>query len=224
MSILDRLFSEDRNETEFQYTNVTKTGKETQDKESVTKVIATLKSYTAGKTTKLANEFEEMLRQKQKIDASLEELKDKSRDLFNDLFDAEDALWTRVLETSKVTLTLSKETVRKTINFNHEKFIDMILKLTPELSKEIQKFATECVEVKETKVKSTVKPELKEEGFHDILSKIKTYVTKIKNNVSNWVKSYDNKLDLVKKDLDNYIIKDSAVKESYLNRANNFLI
>jgi len=198
MGILDRLF-EDRREDEFDYTTVSKSGKETDDPEKITKVIAILKSSKAGATTRLAKEFEEILQKQKEIDEALDAIKAKGMEMMNDLFSAKDVLYTRVLETSKVTLTMSKETIRKDVKFDTEKFILKILAIVPDLSEKVEEFKKECTSIKESVVKSTIKPALKEEGFSDFIKKIKNYITKIWDNINLWSKSYDKKLNNIKK-------------------------
>lgn len=199
MGILEKLF-EERKEDEFQYKTVTSKGKETEDPEKISKVIAVLKQSTSGKATNLAKKYEEILRKQKEIDKDLSEIKEKGIEFVEGLFDARDAIYTRAVETAKVVLTLSKETIRKTPKFDEEKFISKILALVPHLEKEIEVFKKECSTITETLVKSSLKPELKEEGFSDLIKKIKDYINKVVTGVKNWATGYDKKLNSIKKE------------------------
>lgn len=212
---------EDR-QPDIQYTTVNASGKPTEDYDKIVKVIANLKSHNAGKTTKLAKEFETMLQQKKAIDTDLEKLKDKSREVFDELYSSSDLIWTRVLETAKVTISLSRDTVQKKINFNAEMFIDKILAIAPELTAQIVLLQKECTSEKVSNKKSVVDVKLKDqekaesvqtESVHNFFKDAMKYVTKIKNQVMSWVKGYDKKLDTIEKQLDKYLVKGTNTAE-----------
>jgi hypothetical protein len=221
MSFLDKIF-EDRQENEFTYKTVNKSGKETDDAEKITKVIAVLKGSTAGKATKLAKEYEDILVLTKSLEQKLAPLKAKGMEFMDGVFDAEDALMTRVLETAKVTLTASKKTTRETVKFDKEKFMGKLLELVPDLKKQIEKFDKECTDIQTSVVQSTLKAELKSEGFSNLVNKVKTYIDNIYNNIKKWLPGYDKKLNGLRKELDKYPDVEPDVVASDINKKEEF--
>lgn len=169
---------------------VNKSGKETDDKSKIEKVIVELKGSEAGKVTKIVNQLQEISDLEKELKQKKEKLKCSSKEICDELFKAEDEVYTRVMETSSVILTISKSTTREKIDYK-KALEEMATKLTPDIIKqmnEIIKAFTKTEEVSST-VKGTVK-----ESFKDWMNKgfgfIKTLVDKMKL----WGKTYDTKL------------------------------
>jgi DNA-directed RNA polymerase subunit F len=219
MGILEKLFEE--RDDEFAYTTLNKSGKPTEDPDKITKVVAVLKQSTSKRATDLGKKYEDILRRQKQIDKDLEEIKDKAVDLVEGLHDARDAIYTRAVETAKVILTLSKESVRKNIKFDQEKFLTKILDIVPDLEKEIKIFEKECTSISETLVKPSFKAELKQEGVSDVIKRVKNYIGTIVDNVKKWATGYDKKLNSIKNEIDS--LNTGNVEESYKAYMNRIL-
>lgn len=194
MSFSDYVKEGERNEDDFEYTTVNKSGKSTESPDQITKVIATLRAQKAGAATRLANEFELILKEKEDIDSRLDLMKDKARHFVEELFSTSDALWTRVLETARVTLSLSKDTVRNNKKFNEDLFIKKILGIMPDLADKVEQFRIECTEISSSVVKSSITPKIKTEGFEATFNKLVGFISKIANGFKKWLPMYDKKL------------------------------
>lgn len=153
---------------------------------------AKLKSYNSQVYTKLAQKVQRIQQLESEIKALKEEVKTSAREDVADLFDAEDAVKTRVVETIQFILTLSKDPAPT----NTPKYKDILEALTnhltPELIEVLEGLKKEMVTVTQKSPSLTVKP-LKE-ALGDVFAKIKTFVFR-------WAESYDQKLDALKAEL-----------------------
>jgi hypothetical protein len=102
-------------------------------KGELTKVVATLASYQSGRYTKLGRNFKRIEWLSNKIDQLKEQTKQESRELVADLFNAEDAVATRVVETVGFTFQLTKDP-KPTNTVKYAKVLEELqAHLTPEL-------------------------------------------------------------------------------------------
>jgi hypothetical protein len=68
------------------------------------------------------------------------------------LFDVEDDIATRVIQTASLTITMAKATTRTTTRFDHKGFTKALLALLPELEEQIIKLTEEYTTSKTTSV------------------------------------------------------------------------
>lgn len=160
---------------------------------SADKVIANLKSFDSQSYTKLAQKIDKVSTLEAEVKQLKEEIKQDTRENIHDLFAAEDAVRTRVVETLQFVFTLSKDP-KPTETYKYANIIDELSQhLTPELIKMLEDL--------KSKYKSTVQkpPSLKvkplDEGIGDSIS---SYWTKFKQFVERWGQQYDTKLDKLK--------------------------
>lgn len=202
-----------RQDQEFEYQAVAKGGKPTEDMEKITKVIATLKPSTAGTATKLGNQLEAVLKQKEDIDAKLATLKENIRSFIGEVFNAEDEMWTRVVETAKVIMSMSKATTRA--NFNKDKFLQSISKEFPDFAKRFNDLVKECISISD--VASKLDVELKTESvgqvFKKMLGNLKSEIAKVVKNVKMFLTGYDRKLAHWKAELEKNTEKQEPIQE-----------
>jgi phage-related protein len=180
---------------EFDYQLANKLGKPTENVEAISKVIATLKQSTAGYATKLGKELEDLLRTKEEVDKKIEDMKADIRPFVAELFDAKDDVFTRVVETAKVVITLGRAETRAA--FNKEKFLKSIATEFPQLVKRFDEISVECTNVSNISAKLSVG--LKNEGIGDaiknLFNKVKNEVSKIVKGIKNYLVGYDRKLE-----------------------------
>jgi RNA-binding protein YhbY len=156
------------------------------------KVIATLNGHTSGVYTKFAQKLERLEAIKVEAKQLALEIKQDQRDHVAELFDAEDAANTRVVETLQFIFTLSKDPKASVTPKYKMILAELETQLTPELTRVYKKLLAEMVTVvpKAPSLKLTRKDPV-EEGMGDVFNKLK-------NAVLNWGNKYDSKLDALK--------------------------
>lgn len=159
-----------------------------QDKTSVT---AKLRSYNSAAYTRLANKMERMEALEAEIKQLKAEVKAETKENIADLFDAADAVHTRVIETIQFVITMSKDP-KPTETVKYKEVIDALTEhLTPELIAVLNQLRAQFTSVvqKSPSLKITARAD------ESISSKLKGWV----DRVFNWANSYDKKLDVLKR-------------------------
>jgi hypothetical protein len=170
----------------------------------VTKVTAFLKSYESGRFTKLGRNLLEVEQLEKRVKELKEDTKQEARDLLADLFHAEDAACTRVVDTVGFLFEMSKNP-KPTETVKYSKVLEELEVMMPELkdvlSTLIAKHTSAPVQ-KTASLKATDKaPKTEEsisEGFGD---KLKGFFGKLKAWVDSWGAKYDSKLDALKREV-----------------------
>jgi hypothetical protein len=184
--------------SEFEYQGFKKSGSKSEDPNEITKVVAVLKAQKASAASKLADEFIKIQEEKQRIDALELKFKEKGREFVGNLFDADDEIWTRVVQTAKVSMQISKATVRTTVKFDEEGFYNALVKLAPQLTDKLIKLRKSYTVTSSIPVASSFKASLASEGILDFSKKALDYLknigTKFLDYIKNWGKSYDDQL------------------------------
>ena len=161
-----------------------------------TKVIAELRSHKSAVYTKLADRLESIERMEAQIKEYKLEMKAMTREHVSDLFDAEDAVKTRVVDTVSFIITLSKPPT-PTTSYQYAKVLaELANHLTPELLIVLndlkEKFKSESQ--KEPNI-SVARKEVKE----SVGDKLQQYFAKFKHFILRWAHGYDRRLNLLKK-------------------------
>lgn len=161
----------------------------------VERVIVELKGNESGKMTKLAKRFQELEDEIEALENAKKKLSVEIKQNVTEMFDATDVVYTRVVETAKVSITLSKqEEAGKKINY--EKVVQMLVTMVPELTAKVEQIKEACTtEVKAREPSLRVKVD---EGFKEIWLKIKSSAKAMLLKFNVWAKRYDAKLDDVK--------------------------
>ena len=177
---------------------------EKQVKNVLDKVTATLKGSDAANMTKLAKRYARLEVSMKAMKAKHEELNSRLKGDFDNLFDAEDVVLTRVVETAQFTLMMSKE-IQKTEGskeVDYDKIIAALSALIPdELQNRVEMITekyTKMIPAKPPVKRLTVSKELApvQEGILDtIVSKAKAFL----KTMLLWGHSYDKKLDSLKR-------------------------
>lgn len=154
------------------------------------KVVAVLKSYNSQSYTKLAQKFEQIAMLEAEVKQLKAEVKASTKEDVADLFDAEDAIMTRVIETVSFTLTLSKDPI-PTVSPKYKDILEALsTQLTPELILVLEELKKNMVTVTQKSPSLSIKP-VSEGRFSN-------FFAKFKNLVFNWGQKYDQKLDQLK--------------------------
>jgi hypothetical protein len=153
-----------------------------------TKVTATVSGAMSGKYTKLAMNLQKIDMLTGEIKALQEEAKQSRREDIAGLFDAEDAVLTRVIDTKSAIFTLSKDP-KETETPQYKKILEEFEKhLTPELINVLN--ALKKAHVTVTQKEPSLKYDMKNEAEND-MSPIDELVAK----VNRWLPKFDAKFE-----------------------------
>ena len=205
---VSELLVEERNK-DWKYT-------EKRVKGALNKVILELEGSDSGAMSRLMTRYKRLDRQWKLMEERRNEVNRQVKDVADRIFDAEDALATRVIETVSYSVMLTKATPASekeaTKKVDYESAYAALARLVPELeekAKAILEQYTELVPPKDTPSALKYTPKL-EEGVADT---IKGWVAKAKAFVKemfSWGREYDAKLDAFRR---KYKLKAVSLKE-----------
>lgn len=152
-------------------------------------VVAVLKSYKSQTYTKLAQKVERISVLETEIKQLKEEVKSETKENIADLFDAEDAVKTRVVETVSFILQLTKDPKATETPKYKEILTQLEAHLTPELLTVLEGLKKQLVTVTQKSPALTIRP--LSEGVADLFAKLKSVIF-------NWAQGYDRKLAQLK--------------------------
>jgi hypothetical protein len=165
------------------------------------KALAVLTSHDSAPYTKLANNIRRLAELEAEVKELKESIKTDTRDHVQALFEAEDVVRTRIVETVSFTLTLSKDP-KASETFKYKEILDELAKsFTPELIQKMTdlKKTFKSVTQKPPSLKLADKKPLKEEvSLKSFFSSLKKMSSKFMKYISSWSKSYDKKLASLK--------------------------
>lgn len=178
-------------------------------KNKVDRVIVELSGSDSATMTKLAGRFERLEKALKTMATKRDELKDQLKEKVTDLFNSDDVIYTRVVETTSFSMTLSKlvkssEQDPKVV-VNYEKIAEELAKLIPaELQAQVEAVTKMYTEVSiaadkapALRVKSKVDESLNE-GILDMIKGMAAKVTKWVKSMATWAVGYDRKLATLK--------------------------
>lgn len=171
-------------------------------KGALQRVTVALQGSDSGAMTRLTKRYERLDRTAKLLKEKRDELNAQIKDVGDRVFDAEDALATRIIETVSYTVMLTaaekaadKKSTRK-VDF--ESAYGELTKLVPELTEAAQKILekyTELVPAKDTPTALRVAPKVNE----SIGSVVRSALVRLMTWVQAWGASYDAKLDDLKR-------------------------
>jgi hypothetical protein len=197
LSDAKKVISEGRVESDYvKYKTLNKSGKETEDKDRITKVIAVLSHQKGSAATKLIDSYETIQSEKKKLDEQLDSMKADMLDYVQNMFDETDRAYTNILETASMTITMSKESERNTVKW--EKFLEKLKVLLPEMVKTFDDMVAEVTTT--TKVASSLKAKFKgdDDMNESVLSTIKD---KLKTLLNSFLDKFKRKNDKFESDI-----------------------
>lgn len=173
-----------------------------QTKGKITKITATLKSYDSGRYTKLGRNLLRIQELTEEVKVLQQETKAEARELVADLFKAEDAACTRVVDTVGFMFHMSKDP-EAVSSVSYAKVLkDLESHLTPELIKVLEALKakhTSAPVQKAASLKATDKaPKTEESMMEGIGDKLIGFFKKLYQDIKAWGVGYDSKLDDLK--------------------------
>lgn len=179
--------------------------KEKKVKGLLDRVTATLGGTKSGTFTRMANRYKKIDRLIKKLGEEREKLNETVKEHVVDLFDAEDEILTRVVETVSLVATLSKRTPahsQEIEEFDSEGFINELYEMLPDLADQFnvlrEKYTVlETIEVPEKSPALRVK--IKEDiDNQTVIDKIEDYSDLVYQKIMNRLDKFDRKFDTLK--------------------------
>lgn len=166
-------------------------------KGKVERITVTLDGNKSGKFTRLSQKYKKIDRLLKSLAEKREGMNAEVKSSLIEYFDAEDAVFTRVVETVSLTAALAKSSGPGS-KVDYEEVVNGLLALQPELAEQIELLiaaATKATKGKEGGL--TVK--VAEGKLSDAVVSLKAYVKDILRKVKVWGRQYDSKLAKLKR-------------------------
>jgi hypothetical protein len=159
------------------------------------KTTVQLRSHQSQIYTNLAKKVQRINELKTELKALEDEVKQSTRENVADLFDVEDAVKTRVIDTVSFIVTLSKDP-KVTTSPKYKDILEVLEKqLTPELITVLENLKKTMVTITQKAPSLRIDPKDKQKLDEGVIS---SYINKLKSWVMNWGKKYDAKLNQLK--------------------------
>jgi len=177
--------------------------KEVEVKKKLEKVVAVLEKNDSGVATRLIRRYERLKKSLEILELRQQALNKDVKEYVTEMFDAEDAVYSRILETVSYTITVSPGTKGADKPAKYETDFEGAYKelvaLVPHLIDavvEIEKKYTKLVSQKDTPEKLYFKEKTKlDEG---VVDKIKELFNSLKTWLTKWTKQFDDKFEQIK--------------------------
>lgn len=161
-------------------------GDDVEYEENEKQVIARLLSYKSQMYTKLAIKVKRIAELEAEIKQLNEEVKHEARGEVADLFDAEDAVKTRIIQTVSLIIQISKDP-KPTVAPKYKDIVEeLTTHLTPELIAVLEHLKKSMITVTQKEAKLELKP--LDEG------RIGSFFAALKAKIFGWAQRYDQKL------------------------------
>lgn len=185
----------------FEARNPQLTYTEKQVKGQVDRVILELDKKESEKFTKLGNRYKELTGELDVLLKKREELNADIKGKFDEYFDAEDDVLTRVIDTISVTLTLTKKSSSTKTTVNFEKVLNELILMVPELSDKVEELVKVHSTIKTTDTEAKLRDPVIKEGVVDWVKRMTRKVKDFVMSVTTWAKKYDRRLEALKLEL-----------------------
>ena len=171
-------------------------------KGALDKVTLALEGADSGAMTRLAKRYERLDKSAKLLKEKRDELNAAVKEVGDRIFDAEDALATRIIDTVSYTVMLTAaekaETKKPKAEVDYASAYAELSRLVPELAAkadEIRAKYTTMIPPKDTPTALRVKAKVEEGLLDTVVSKFMAFV----NTIKEWATSYDSKLAAIKK-------------------------
>lgn len=184
-----KAMSEARN-PEYEYSEKTVKGK-------LDKVILNLSNQKASAFTKLVAPYAELKKRVDELTEQQKELNAKIKEAAEDLFDATDVVYTKVVETASLTVNISKKTTDEKVTIDYEAVVLKLMEMVPELSVQIEKLIAAHTTISENTKSPAMRVSIKENSLSWI-KPIADFARKIKSKIMQWSSKYGSELEELK--------------------------
>lgn len=166
-------------------------------KGEISKVIVHLKGARSAIFTRMARRIDAIDELVKELSVEKTRLRDNAKLSIDKIFDAEDELTTRVIETVGATISLAKATERTSTNFDIDGCLEEIIKLVPHLEKQIKNIITVYTKIETNAVSPALRVASKKVN-EGIGNKINDFITMFVQKIKDWCLKYDKRLNAIK--------------------------
>lgn len=170
-------------------------------KEKIDRVILSLQGNQSGKFTKLISNYKKIQKACEALAKKQDELNSHLKEEVEALYDAQDEVYTRVVDTISATLTLSKKQVVTTTKTDYEAVLAKLIEATPELESKIKELVDQFTKVTTTDKSPALRTTIKED-LKDLAKQLKEMAKEALKSFKAWGKSFDKKLADITKDIE----------------------
>lgn len=166
-------------------------------KGKVEQIILKLEGSESGVYTKMSKRYKEIDVELKKLNKERDGMNEKIKaDILENYFDAEDAVFTRIIETTSLTAQIAK-TPQPKPKVDNDLVMEKLLELMPELTDKIKELQKECTVIATPRAPSlTVKTN---ESVGDTWNKLMQRLKRFASSIFEWGNRYDTKLNKIKK-------------------------
>lgn len=162
-------------------------------KGQVEKVIVTLTGNTSGKFTKLISKYKKLQKGIEQLQKVQGELNENIKEEVVELFDADDEVLTRIVDTVSATLTLAKKTTVRSEKVDYSAILEKLVEMVPELEEQVKQLVEEHTKISITEKSPALRTTLKE-GIKEWAKEIKAIAKHAMKVVKVWARIYDEDL------------------------------
>jgi predicted hydrocarbon binding protein len=177
--------------------------KEKEVKGVLDKVLVELSHQQSSAYTVLAQKYKQLDEQAKELKIARDELNDVVRDKALELFDAEDEIMTRVVETASMTINISKRTTVTTQRTDYQAMLEALIEQigdrVPELTQMMEGLEKTYTTITQKEKKPALRVKVKEEESNSYIADISA---KVSHYVDRFTAGFDSKLDSIKYILD----------------------
>lgn len=172
-------------------------------KGKVERLTVQLKGKDSTAMTKLAKEYMELAESIETLSAAKDNLNKEIRAKVLDLFDAEDDILTRVVETVSFTATVAKQTPqapdKEEITIDYNAILKELTQMVPDLESKIEALTKTYTTVTKKAAAKPKEPALRVDMVKEgVIETVLGYVSKVVESFKAWCFSYDKRLDKLK--------------------------
>jgi hypothetical protein len=189
----------------FEARNPKLTYTEKQVKKVLDRVTVELTGNESGVMSRLTTRYSRLDKAAKLMQEKRNALNEEMKQVAESLFDAQDEVLTRVVDTVSYTITLSKaekaESKSPTKKVDYSAVVKELAQMLPELQEKIDQITeqyTEIIQPKDTPVKLIVKSKL-DEGFTAFAKSLVKSFKEMLKSIKSWGKDYDKRLAALKK-------------------------
>lgn len=192
MNIIDyKTYITETRASYIDYLSKNKSGKVTDDPTKITKIEAEISPKKGKEEYNVLSDFAVQLKTLAELKDKTEKTKEEVRQYMDELFNEEDKLYTRVLNIKELTVSLSKDTVRK--NINYAAFIEELKTIHSNIAEDIDLLLEKFTSITkiESQIKATLKESLISDCCNDFIKTLRTSIRSLTSYLRTRYRTYD---------------------------------
>lgn len=182
--------------------------KKTDPNSDIDSIIVTLKGQRSAYFTRLARRFDRANRIKKLLANEEKKLKAQTQGAIDDLFEAGEEVYTRVVETASLVFKIAKSGEKTVDKLDEKGYLAELEKLSGLAVKELQELKEKHTKAVTTKVVPKVlapkeKKQPKKESVNEgVMDKVRDYAARVKDYITKFLTKWDAQFSRVKSQID----------------------